>query len=397
MKQCTTCGFSVDDTISFCPECGANLQNTQPQQTNKDFQPTENESLRARFITENNTQLPNQSSSPENSNQYRTDYEQNAYNLGDNTVHQQPITPYPNVPNQQSDKQKVNVGMAILSYFIPLVGWIYWGVKKEENPKSARTCGIVACVSAAINVLIVILSMVVTGIAFKGATDIIKDADWDFDSDSDYSYSIEDNNSDDSILFEDEETTAKENNVETTAPNSETTSSKKNTTSTVSNNWEDYTVIINGTKITLPCSWADFNSKTGFNFKDSDDATTTLKSNQYTISTPIKKGEHQINVRFINTSGAQKTLAECQVAGINVDAFYEPTADVVFAGGLKIGDKADAASIKKLFGEPTRVYDSDNSDYHTYTYEAKDSYYNEIEIIVKDGKINKISLEHFDF
>ena len=399
MKKCPTCGFDIEDSVSFCPECGANVQNISNHPTNNNSQTNENDSLRAKFENENSN-APLET----NNNVFETNPNQNVYNTMPNQTsssenqnfagtYQPTSVQYPNQINAQP-QDKANIGFAILSWFIPLFGWIYWGTKKNEKPKAAKTCGIVATISFAINILLSIIGTIIAGagaFATIGALDSIID-------ENNYSYSDTFDDDDWNDFVESYGDVEKSINTETTKV-PETTTSKAATAprADISSKWTDYVVSINGTKITLPCSWSDFNSKTGFDFKDSDDRTTTLKDNQYTTSVIIEKNGQKIAVRFINTSGSQKTLSECQVAAIKADSFYEPTADIVFAGGIKVGDKADITSLKRLFGEPTRVYDSDNSDYHIYTYEDDKSLYNEIEIIISDGKVKEISLEHFDF
>ena len=49
-------------------------------------------------------------------------------------------------PPQFSDDQ-VNVGLCVLSFFIPLFGIIYWPLKHKETPKKAQACGVTALIS----------------------------------------------------------------------------------------------------------------------------------------------------------------------------------------------------------------------------------------------------------
>lgn len=46
----------------------------------------------------------------------------------------------PNAQNSTSDQ--VNIGLCILSVFIPLFGIIWWITKYKEKPKEAKACGI---------------------------------------------------------------------------------------------------------------------------------------------------------------------------------------------------------------------------------------------------------------
>lgn len=54
-------------------------------------------------------------------------------------------------PEHESNKNKVDdsvdIGLVILSAFIPLFGIIYWPVKAKERPNCARTCGITAIIA----------------------------------------------------------------------------------------------------------------------------------------------------------------------------------------------------------------------------------------------------------
>ncbi len=45
------------------------------------------------------------------------------------------------------EEDKVNVGLCVLSFFIPLFGIIYWAIKAKEKPKAAKACGITAIVA----------------------------------------------------------------------------------------------------------------------------------------------------------------------------------------------------------------------------------------------------------
>lgn len=48
---------------------------------------------------------------------------------------------------------ETNIGLAILSFFIPLFGFIYGGVKYKEAPKSSKTYLICAGVSVGLSIL----------------------------------------------------------------------------------------------------------------------------------------------------------------------------------------------------------------------------------------------------
>ncbi len=52
-----------------------------------------------------------------------------------------------------SQDDEVNVGLCILSFFIPLFGIIYWPIMSSVAPKKARACGITGIVSGILSLL----------------------------------------------------------------------------------------------------------------------------------------------------------------------------------------------------------------------------------------------------
>ena len=88
MKKCPTCGFDIEDSVSFCPECGANVQNISNHPTNNNSQTNENDSLRAKFENENSN-APLET----NNNVFETNPNQNVYNT---------------MPNQTSSSENQN-------------------------------------------------------------------------------------------------------------------------------------------------------------------------------------------------------------------------------------------------------------------------------------------------
>lgn len=68
-------------------------------------------------------------------------------------------------------QDKANVGLAILSYLIPLVGIIIYFTQKNSKPKNAKTCGKCALASIIINVVLSVIIYAVAGAALFSATD----------------------------------------------------------------------------------------------------------------------------------------------------------------------------------------------------------------------------------
>lgn len=105
-----------------------------------------------------------------------------------------------NVPPQQPQEQKANVGLAILSFLFPIVGLILFLVKKNDKPKTAKACGICALVSFLLGIVFSIVMSVSAGALFASSVDseewsddyYSEDYD-DYDSYEDYDFSSLDN------------------------------------------------------------------------------------------------------------------------------------------------------------------------------------------------------------
>lgn len=75
---------------------------------------------------------------------------------------------------QHPIEEKASVGLAILSFFIPLAGLIIFLTKKNDRPKTAKVSGICALVSFILNIVIGIIGGVIGGVA---ATKIAENPD----------------------------------------------------------------------------------------------------------------------------------------------------------------------------------------------------------------------------
>ena len=126
---CNKCGASVAEGTKFCPSCGNDLTAIQNNQVVE--QPTTNVGV------VNNVEQP----------------------VTQETVIQpvnneaQPVTPTATQTAVKEDK--ANVGLAILSWFIPLAGLIIFIVQKDKSPKTAKVSGICALISFLLNLVVV--------------------------------------------------------------------------------------------------------------------------------------------------------------------------------------------------------------------------------------------------
>ena len=98
-------------------------------------------------------------------------------------------------------EQKANIGLAILSFFIPIVGIVLCIVDKKNKPKTAKACGISAAVSIVLYVLTLIFISLLPTIANTDFDKLFDDNDdsayyeeYDNDTNNDFSQATEQNN-----------------------------------------------------------------------------------------------------------------------------------------------------------------------------------------------------------
>lgn len=121
---CKWCNQQNVENSKFCINCGKELSiNNNPQNT--------------QFNNLNNNNFANNT----NDNSYYNNLNQNNY---------QP-------QNTIIKEEKANIGLAILSWIIPLAGLIIYIVKKDTEPKTAKVCGICALISTILPFLLLIL------------------------------------------------------------------------------------------------------------------------------------------------------------------------------------------------------------------------------------------------
>lgn len=97
-------------------------------------------------------------------------------------------------PPQPPAEEKASVGLAILSFLIPLAGLIIFLVKKKERPKTAKVSGICALVSFILSMGFYIISAVAGGSLVADAVDESLEED-----NYSYSQSAEESSQNDSV------------------------------------------------------------------------------------------------------------------------------------------------------------------------------------------------------
>lgn len=142
MKYCSNCGAHLADNVNFCSNCGASQiarQSQQPQQSQQTYY----------------SQQPN----------YNT---QNYYSA-------QPSS------SVNSPKDEKSFGIALLGFFVPIVGLILFLVWKDSSPLKAKSAGkgaltgfIIATVSF---VLLIILLFAMASLSLESAPSFFDEFD----------------------------------------------------------------------------------------------------------------------------------------------------------------------------------------------------------------------------
>lgn len=290
-----------------------------------------------------------------NNNGYYTAPESQGYNQQNNYY-----------MTEQSDK--VSVGFCILGFFVPIFALIYFIIKKKEKPKCAKAVGICGLVSFILNLIVVVVSFAVTGSILNKSLDMVdKTADSGFVEEIGNKSDFDDNSA----------------NI-----NEYDNKSSNNT----SENWKDYTVMVNDTAIQLPIQYSEFSKKTGYTFNDSQDAQQTLKNN-YTTTVTLSFNNNNIHATFINTTAQMTTLDSCCIAAIRVSN-HNDNSNIKFVNDLTVDTSITKEQIIEMFGEPDYIFDDDN--YHIMKYKDANSSYNGFEITIKDNVIIDMTIKCAD-
>lgn len=297
---------------------------------------------------------------------------------------------------QQEDK--TSVGLAILSFFIPIVGLILFLVKRDKSPKTSKACGICALVSFLVNLVVIGLSF---ALVFK-ATDTVFDNLGKFDvetnfdyEDDEYFYEDEtDDESDKVVVDKKEEQGEKEETKEDTSKTDNGDSAANTSTE-----WKSYQFVVNGKTITLPCTYSELKSATGFSLKSADEKS-YLEKGYYTTANMYKSDKLALYIELLNETDGDATYADCTVTSITQSEYQveQGAAKITFPGGLQVGQALTVEQAKQMFGEPTDTYHYDGgsdyvSDKLTWSEDSDWTTHNNFEINILNGVIDELGFD----
>ena len=127
--------------------------------------------------------------------------------------------------------------------------------------------------------------------------------------------------------------------------------------SELGDSWESYTVQVNDTVITLPCTIADLEAagvKMDTEYTPSD---YIVNAGEYELAWFMVDSGDSIMVDMINTGSEPKEVKDCLVGSVYADAYSmtEGGLTVIFPGGIQIG--TPEADLLAAYGEADNVYE----------------------------------------
>lgn len=158
--------------------------------------------------------------------------------------------------------------------------------------------------------------------------------------------------------------------------------------------WESYTVQINDTVVTLPCTIADLEAAGVTLDREYTPEDYVVNAGEYELAWFMTDNGNEIMVDMINNTGEPKALKDCLAGGISVSSYdvEDGGLTVIFPGGIQIGTAE--ADVLAAYGEPDDKYE--DAEYgNSYYWYADDSYMNgcTIETEAGTGLVESMSMD----
>lgn len=156
---------------------------------------------------------------------------------------------------------------------------------------------------------------------------------------------------------------------------------EKKSNDVLTDNIYDYQLSFDGTVVTFPISFADFES---LGFECTDDETSQISANSYALMYFEDSNKNKVMGYVMNFGINSTEASNCYVVGAEVTSYFYKNGEVQMAGGLKFGE-ATLEDVEELFGGPSDNYEG---TYITYTY--KEDYYELVEVKFDPAEGNKL-------
>lgn len=167
--------------------------------------------------------------------------------------------------------------------------------------------------------------------------------------------------------------------------------------SDLTGSWDTYTIRVNGTTLTFPCSIDDLESaglKMDTEYTPED---YVVNSEEYELAWFEDDDGGTIMAEMINMDTKAKEIKDCMVGGISVYDYdiEESSLSIVFPGGITIGSHKD--EVLEAYGQPDDSYEGDYANSY-YWYDPDGSYYNccSIDIDPDTGVVTAMNISHYE-
>lgn len=126
--------------------------------------------------------------------------------------------------------------------------------------------------------------------------------------------------------------------------------------------WKSYTVQLNDTVVTLPCTIADIEAAGLTLDREETPEDMTVNAGEYLTAYFYDESGCMITADIINSGTDTKKVGECLISGITVDTsmLTGGTLNVTFPGQIQLGDGLD--KVLKAYGEADDIYGGDVED-----------------------------------
>lgn len=270
-----------------------------------------------------------------------------------------------NIAATATSNDKVNHGLNILGWFVPLFGIIYGLIKKENKPVMAKSL-------IKISIISIIAFPIICGLLIAIIVPVYNNTKANKQLDEVDAYLMENmpDEIDDSLFNHDKKDA---NNLNNTA-------------------WTKYELTINGKVIQMPCTYGEFKQATGMEYEDYH-SQSRLEPKTYS-SISVYGGGTEISLYFYNLTDDEIPIYDATIGGCSVRETYEGAENISLYPGIKVG--MTNSQIIEMLGEPDGKIDpTEENSYRSYSYYKNNdkSNYEDLYLEFSDGtSLNIFSL-----